>query len=340
MFAIVAADKNWGIGKDGDLLTKVPGDMKWFRETTMHKTIIMGRKTLESFPGGEPLKGRTNVVLTHDKANFNKEGCIVIDDITRIESELFIKRNINYLDTCVVGGGEIYRQLIPYCTHVYVTNIEGDYAADTFFPDLSALKWNATDTFIIYEDNVNRVTVSKWENPNPLLPCYITMSGDENLQKHHEEEPTDTKFEPKECNTVLLKALGINLEVVKVNPAKSSRTNTCVMTALAFCFDRPFVDVFSELMELGKQNYHLPNTEFVYGKILKENRWVELKPTSKDSRLLGGFMTTHKHGRYFIIVPGHAIAYINGVWYDTQGNLMNPDRWLISKIIDVYTPGN
>ena len=111
MNLIVAVDKNWAIGKSNKLLVSIPADMKFFRETTMGNVVVMGRKTLESFPGGQPLKKRTNIVLTKDK-NYKVKDAIVVNSIEELLEEL---KKYNSESIYVIGGESIYRQLLPYC---------------------------------------------------------------------------------------------------------------------------------------------------------------------------------------------------------------------------------
>lgn len=132
MNLIVAVDKNWAIGKENKLLVSIPQDMKFFRETTIGKVVVMGRKTLESFPGGQPLKQRTNIVLTRDK-NFKVKDAIVVHDIDELLEEL---KKYNDEDIYVIGGESIYRQMLPYCKLAHVTKINHAYEADTYFPNL------------------------------------------------------------------------------------------------------------------------------------------------------------------------------------------------------------
>ena len=132
MNLIVAVDKNWAIGMDNKLLVSIPQDMKFFRETTKGKVVAMGRKTLESFPGGQPLKNRVNVVLTSDK-KYNVKGTVVVHSIDEMVEEL---KKYNDEDIFVIGGESIYRQLLTYCKTAYITKIDHAYQADTFFPDL------------------------------------------------------------------------------------------------------------------------------------------------------------------------------------------------------------
>ena len=132
MNLIVAVDKNWAIGMDNKLLVSIPQDMKFFRETTKGKVVAMGKKTLESFPGGQPLKNRVNVVLTSDR-NYNVNGTTVVHSIDEMIEEL---KKYDEEDIFVIGGESVYRQLLPYCKKAYITKIDHAYQADTFFPDL------------------------------------------------------------------------------------------------------------------------------------------------------------------------------------------------------------
>lgn len=129
---IVAVDRNWAIGNKGDLLLTIPADMKFFRETTTDNVVIMGRKTLESFPGGKPLINRVNIVVTKNKA-YNMPGVIVVNDI---ESALNEGKKYSGKNIYVIGGGTIYEQMLPYCEEAHVTYIDYSYEADTFFPNL------------------------------------------------------------------------------------------------------------------------------------------------------------------------------------------------------------
>ena len=140
MNLIVAVDGNWAIGNNGDLLCKNPIDMKFFKETTTGKVVIMGRKTLESFPKQKPLPNRTNIVLSR---NNKIDGCIVVNSI----DELLIKiKNYDDDDLFVIGGGQIYKELLPYCKKAYVTKMKNIFEADTYFPNLDELDdWEMVD---------------------------------------------------------------------------------------------------------------------------------------------------------------------------------------------------
>lgn len=134
MKMIVAADKNWGIGLGNALLVRIPSDMKFFRSETMEKVIIMGRKTLESFPQGQPLAGRVNIVMTRD-ASYSVKGAVVVHSLEEAleESKKYGK------EVYCIGGESIYRQFLPYCDEALVTRIDHSYEADRYFPDLDVL---------------------------------------------------------------------------------------------------------------------------------------------------------------------------------------------------------
>ena len=143
MNLIVNADKNWAIGKDNRLLVSIPQDMKFFRETTTGKVVVMGRKTLESFPGGQPLKKRTNIVLTSDRS-YQAGEAVIVHSMEELMEEL---EKYPREDIFVIGGESIYRSLLPWCRTAYVTRTDHAYDADTWFPDLDAdPEWKMTKT--------------------------------------------------------------------------------------------------------------------------------------------------------------------------------------------------
>ena len=132
MKAIVAVDKNWGIGYQNKLLISIPSDMKFFRQKTAGHVVVMGRKKLESFPGGMPLKNRTNIVLTRNK-EFQAPGTVLVHSLEELLEEL---KKYDTQDIYVIGGGAVYELLLPYCDTAYVTRIDYAYQADTWFPNL------------------------------------------------------------------------------------------------------------------------------------------------------------------------------------------------------------
>lgn len=129
---IVAVDENWGIGRNGELLKRIPADMKRFKEMTMGNIIITGRKTFESFPGGKALPGRINVVVTRNEG-YAAEAAVIVKSP---EKAVEFCKDESARKVFVAGGGEIYRSLIDYCDRAYVTKIRASFNADTFFPDL------------------------------------------------------------------------------------------------------------------------------------------------------------------------------------------------------------
>ena len=132
--AVVAVDNNWGIGFEGQLLERLPPDMKYFKELTTGHVIIMGRKTWDSLPN-KPLPNRKNIIITHNINNpainsTTSFGC-TLEELLRGNLKEFKE------DIFIIGGGEIYKQLLPYCDRVYVTKILKDFEnVDTYFPNL------------------------------------------------------------------------------------------------------------------------------------------------------------------------------------------------------------
>ncbi|SFN81796.1 dihydrofolate reductase [Pseudobutyrivibrio sp. JW11] len=142
MNLIVAVDKNWAIGKDNKLLVSIPDDMKFFRETTSGKVVVMGRKTLESFPNGKPLKNRVNIVLTRDP-NYEVKDATIVHSKEELDEEL---KKYNQDDIFVIGGESIYRMMLNDCKRAFVTYVDYAYDADTYFPNLDELSdWKLAD---------------------------------------------------------------------------------------------------------------------------------------------------------------------------------------------------
>ena len=128
MNLIVAVDKNWAIGMDNKLFVSIPEDMKFFRSETTGKVVVLGRKTLDTFPGGQPLKNRTNIILTRNP-NYQVKGAIICHSVEEVLEEL---KKYNDEDIFVIGGESIYRQLLPYCKTAYITKIDHAYQANFF----------------------------------------------------------------------------------------------------------------------------------------------------------------------------------------------------------------
>ena len=141
MTLIAAADNNWGIGINDKLLISIPDDMKFFRETTAGNVVVMGRKTLESFPNKKPLRDRINIVLTRDK-DYRVDGATVVHSVEELLEEL---KQYDSDNVYVIGGGSIYELLEPYCDTALITRIDYEYDADTYFPDLEEKGWTLED---------------------------------------------------------------------------------------------------------------------------------------------------------------------------------------------------
>ena len=128
--AIVHVDKEWGIGKNNDMMFSLPKDMKFFRETTLNHTVVMGGNTLRSFPNGKPLKNRVNIVLSRGQV---RDDCVIVRSYDELKKEMKSRENE---DIYVIGGGEVYKVLLPYCHEVLVTKVDAIGGAEVFFPNL------------------------------------------------------------------------------------------------------------------------------------------------------------------------------------------------------------
>lgn len=132
MNLIVNVDKNWAIGLGSKLLVRIPQDMKYFRSMTTGHVVVMGRKTLESFPESKPLPNRVNIVLTRDRG-YQAPGALVVHSMEELQEEL---NKYSGEEIFVIGGGQIYRELLPLCDKAYVTKVDRAFDADVYFPDL------------------------------------------------------------------------------------------------------------------------------------------------------------------------------------------------------------
>ena len=138
MKLIVAVDKEWNIGNKGDLLFYIPDDLKFFRSKTIEKIVVMGRKTLESFPNSKPLKNRVNIVLSRNK-NLEVEGATFVSNIAELKVVL---SQYNSDDVYVIGGESIYTALLPLCDTAIITHIDAVASeADKKFPKLDESEW-------------------------------------------------------------------------------------------------------------------------------------------------------------------------------------------------------
>ncbi len=160
MNIIVAVDSNWAIGSKNELLVRIPADHKAFRQETMGKIVVLGRKTLETFPSGIPLQGRTNIIMSKDKS-YKVKDAIVVHSIEELMETL---KQYRSEDIYIIGGESIYKQMLPYCDVAHITKIDHEYAADAYFPNLDQMQdwviradseeqtyFNLTYHFIRYE---------------------------------------------------------------------------------------------------------------------------------------------------------------------------------------------
>lgn len=147
MELIVAVYDDWGIGKDGTQPIALSADRKFFRETTKGAMVIVGRKTLADFPGGKPLPNRVNVVLTRQDIEISD---VVICHSPEETAELAKTAQ----RAMVIGGGSIYKQMLPYCDTAYITKVHTTPSSDTYFPNLdSDPNWQLSEILQSGEEN-------------------------------------------------------------------------------------------------------------------------------------------------------------------------------------------
>ena len=141
MNLIVAVDNNWAIGCKGGLLVRIPNDHKAFRQETAGKVVVLGRKTLETFPQGMPLVDRTNIILSANP-DYRVKGAIVVHSKEELLEELKKYRDE---EIYIIGGESVYRTMLPYCQVAHVTKIDHVYEADAYFPNLDeSEEWEIT----------------------------------------------------------------------------------------------------------------------------------------------------------------------------------------------------
>ncbi|MDE6435829.1 MAG: dihydrofolate reductase [Lachnospiraceae bacterium] len=164
MQLIVAVDENWAIGNKNNLLVSIPEDHKFFRQITMGHVVVLGRKTLEGFPGGLPLKGRTNIILSHDP-DFEAKDAVIVHSKEELLEKL---ADYDSDDIFVIGGESIYQMMYEYCDTAHVTKIHYSYQADKYFPDLDKM-----DNWVITGESDEQTYFDleyyfyRYENKNP-----------------------------------------------------------------------------------------------------------------------------------------------------------------------------
>lgn len=141
MNLFVAVDNNWAIGCRNSLLVSIPADHKMFRQETTGKVVVLGRKTLETFPQGMPLKNRTNIILSANP-DYQVKDAVIVHSKEELLEEL---KKYNSEDVYIIGGESVYRMMLPYCDVAHVTKIDHTYEADAYFPNLDEMEeWKIT----------------------------------------------------------------------------------------------------------------------------------------------------------------------------------------------------
>lgn len=163
MKCIVAVDRKWGIGKKNGLLFRLPEDMAYFRKNTIDKTVVMGSNTLKSFPGGKPLKNRTNIVFW--PGGEKRDDCTVCGSFDELKSEL-VKYDGD--DIFIIGGAMFYRTMLPYCDAALVTKVDADGDAEVFFENLDELEgWRLEKESEPVSDGEYDIKFTEYKNTNP-----------------------------------------------------------------------------------------------------------------------------------------------------------------------------
>ncbi len=164
MNAIVNVAENWGIGQDNGLLVTISADLKRFRQLTVGRTVVLGRKTLETFPGGRPLRGRRNLILSGNPS-FYVNGATVVHSVSDLRDALLPEEPVS-----VIGGASIYELLLPYCDTALVTKTYITAPADRFFPNLDTLPgWELEHASEILEENGIRFQYLDYRNHSPRV---------------------------------------------------------------------------------------------------------------------------------------------------------------------------
>lgn len=162
MKTIVAVDRHWGIGRNNDLLFDLKKDMEYFRQKTLDKVIVMGSNTLFSFPGGKPLKRRTNIVLY--PGGESRDDCIVVQSLEELSD---IIKNYDTDDVFIVGGAMFYKTMLPYCDTAYITKVDADGQAEVFFENLDELDgWQCAEQSQPIDDNGVGISFCVYKNKN------------------------------------------------------------------------------------------------------------------------------------------------------------------------------
>ena len=165
MNAIAAVSASWGIGREGDLIFRISEDLKRFRALTTGGAVIMGRRTLDSMPGGRPLPNRRSIVLTRD-AGFSRPG---VETAGSVEEALALTAGEDPERVWLCGGGEVYRLLLPCCRRCCLTRVYADPPCDVWFPDLDRMReWKLLHAGAILSDGALDYQFAEYVNTAPL----------------------------------------------------------------------------------------------------------------------------------------------------------------------------
>lgn len=168
MNLIVCVNNRMSIGKSGSLLYSIPEDMRFFRRMTAGKTVVMGRATLQSLPGGMPLKNRKNIVLSHNPPE-ETNGAVYAKDLSELANLL---KDEEPDDVFIIGGGMLYRLLYPYCQKAFITFVDDDGEGDAYFPDLTKEEnWKEVYSSEVKEHEGLRYVFKTFKNSSPLPIC-------------------------------------------------------------------------------------------------------------------------------------------------------------------------
>lgn len=162
MDLMVLVDESWGIGCSGEQMIYLSQDLKRFKEMTMGKTMVLGRKTLSTFPSGKPLVGRKHMILSGNPT-FSVEGAEVYSSLEDLLGALSLLSEEE--EVIVIGGASVYQQMLPYCQRAYVTKVSGSYTVDCYFPDLDGLpSWVLVSQSEMYQEGEVSFSYCTYEN--------------------------------------------------------------------------------------------------------------------------------------------------------------------------------
>lgn len=157
---IVAVDEKWAIGKNNDLLFSIPDDMKYFRKMTLGAAVVYGKNNLLSFPGGKPLPKRRNIVISTTIET--SEDYEVVRSLKEL-AELLKKETER--EIFVIGGAEVYAQLLPYCRNAYITKMYRDFEGEKFFPNLDEKpEWELKEEGQLLDHEGLKYSFNRYEN--------------------------------------------------------------------------------------------------------------------------------------------------------------------------------